>query len=79
MHTAPILGALGLPSFMAGNRSPWPGDNAHVGARYAAVCLPVCMLHVAVHTRVYKCVLSCMFVRVYIYMNMDKHVRGVQK
>ena len=56
--------------------SPWPGDNAHVSARYAAVCLPVCTIHVAAHTPVYKCRLSCI-VCVYIYTNMDEHVRGV--
>lgn len=78
MHTAPILGALDLSSFMAGNNVPMArGQCTCESAHYAAVCLPVCTLHVAAHTRVYKCVLSCMFVCVYIYTNMDEHVRGV--
>ena len=72
VHTAPILRALNLPSFMAVNRSPWPGDNAHVSTYYAAVCLPVCMYTCGcTYTCIWMCYHACLYVCTYTWIWMS--------
>lgn len=80
MHTAPILRALNLPSFVAVNRSPWPGDNAHVSTPYAAVCLPVCMYTCGcTNTCIWMCVIVhvCTCVHIHEYEWAHERCLGV--